>query len=207
MAIDVLKQHIPGIKENGIVTDSTVTLTGTTTITAPTLSGTTALASATVSSTLDVTGASTLGGAVNMKRQVTTGGAFATPIVLTEAQSGRYYYVADAAGLDFTLPAVAAAQVGTTYTFHVAVTISSNSLRITAASGDLLYGGVISVDFDTGDKVAHFAPDGNDLIYTANGSTTGGKQGTWVEYTAASATAWLVRGVNVADGTMATPFS
>ena len=42
MAIDVLKQFIPGIKEHGIVTDSTVTLTGT--VTLPT--GTTLVAGA-----------------------------------------------------------------------------------------------------------------------------------------------------------------
>ncbi len=40
MAIDVLKEHIPGIKEHGIVTDATVTLTGTVTLpTGTTLAG------------------------------------------------------------------------------------------------------------------------------------------------------------------------
>lgn len=32
MAIDVLKKHVPGIQEHGIVTDATVTLTGTVTL-------------------------------------------------------------------------------------------------------------------------------------------------------------------------------
>lgn len=32
MAIDVLKENVPGIRENGVVTDATVTLTGTTTL-------------------------------------------------------------------------------------------------------------------------------------------------------------------------------
>lgn len=39
MAIDVLKQFIPGIKEHGIVTDATVTLSGTVTIPATTIIG------------------------------------------------------------------------------------------------------------------------------------------------------------------------
>jgi len=73
---------------------------------------------ATLSSTLAVTGASTLSGAVNYKRQVTdTGGAFATPIVLTEAQSGRVLLVDDAAGLDFTLPAIGSTSIGMHFTF------------------------------------------------------------------------------------------
>lgn len=158
--------------------------------------------------TLAVTGASTLTGAVNYKRQVTdTGGAFATPIVLTAAQSGRVILVDDAAGLDFTLPALTAAEVGVHFLFVVTVTVSSNSFRVTAASGDLLFGGIQLTDFDTADKCAFFAPDGNDLIMTMNGSTQGGKQGTWVEYIASSATQWLVRGVGAADGALATMFS
>lgn len=155
-----------------------------------------------------MTGASTLGGAVNFKRQVTdTGGAFATPVVLTAAQSGRVILVDDAAGLDFTLPALSSAEIGTHFLFVVTVTVSSNSFRVTAASGDLLFGGIQLTDFDTADKCAFFAPDGNDLIMTMNGSTQGGKQGTWVEFIASSATQWLVRGVGAADGTLATMFS
>lgn len=175
------------------------TSTGATTI------GTGALTVSASSSTFN--NAVSINAATNYWRQVTTGGAFATPIVLTSAQSGRVYYVADAAGLDFTLPALSAAEVGVHYRFQVAVTITSNSLRITAASGDLLFGGIIMTDFDTADKIQSFAPDGNDLVYTANGSTSGGKQGTWVEYIAASATAWMVTGISIGDGTIVTPFS
>jgi hypothetical protein len=39
MAIDVLKEHIPGVKEHGIVTDANVTLSGTTTLPTGTLIG------------------------------------------------------------------------------------------------------------------------------------------------------------------------
>lgn len=149
-----------------------------------------------------------ISGATNFKRQVTdTGGSFATPIALTEAQSGRVVLVDDAAGLDFTLPAVAAAQVGTHYLFLVTTTITSNSFRVTAQAGDVLVGALPITDFDTADKITNFTPDGNDLILTCNGSTTGGKQGSWVEFVAISATAWYVRGLLLGDGTLATPFS
>lgn len=151
-------------------------------------------------------------GAVNLKAPVIdTGGAFATPVALTEAQSGSVILVDDAAGLDFTLPAIAAAQVGTHYKFLVTTTITSNSFRVTAASGDLLRGGVLMVDFDdayTAPQGAFLEPDeSNDLIFSCNGTTTGGKKGTAVEFIAIHATGWFVTGIVVGDGELATPFS
>lgn len=153
--------------------------------------------------------AATTLGTLNYKAQVTdTGGAFATPIVLTAAQSGRVILVDDAAGLDFTLPAISAAEIGTKFEFLVTTTVTSNSFRVTAASGDLLRGGVFIVDFDTANTGTYFTPDeSNDLIMTMNGSTTGGKKGTKVTFTAITATGWFVDGLVFGDGVLATPFS
>lgn len=163
----------------------------------------------TLSSTLSVSGASSLSGAVNYKRQVTdTGGAFATPVVLTVAQSGRVILCDDAAGLDFTLPTIAAADIGTHFKFVVTVAPTSNSYRMTAATGDLLFGGFWIADFDTANTGAYFKADGtDDLVLTLNGSTTGGKVGTVVDFIATSATQWFVSGNVFGDGSLATPFS
>lgn len=154
-------------------------------------------------------GAAAVAAGLNFKRQVTdTGGVYATPIVLTEAQSGRVILVDDAAGLDFTLPAVAAAQVGTWYEFLVTVTITSNNLRVTAATGDLLRGAVSIQDFDTANTIAYFTPDeSDDLIFAANGSTKGGKKGSRVRFIAIHATGWFVEGQLYGDGALATPFA
>ena len=156
----------------------------------------------------------TIVGTVNYKRQVTdTGGAYATPVVLTSAQSGRVIIVDDAAGLDFTLPAIATADIGTHFKFLITVTVTSNNFRVTAATGDLLFGGVWMPDFDAAfDSLTRegiwFTPNGSShLVLTCNGSTTGGKVGGWVEYTATSATQWFVQGILPADGTIVTPFS
>lgn len=151
-------------------------------------------------------------GELNYKAQVTdTGGAFATPIVLTAAQSGRVILVDDAAGLDFTLPAISASEVGTKFEFLVTTSITSNSFRVTAASGDLLRGGIAMFDFDaayTAPQGAYYTPDeSNDLIMTMNGTTTGGKKGTKITFTAISATGWFVSGIAFGDGVLATPFS
>lgn len=156
-----------------------------------------------------VTGTTTLTGPVNFKRQVTdTGGVYATPIVLTTAQSGRVILVDDASGLDFTLPAIAAGDIGTHFKFLVTTTITANNFRVTAAAGDLLNGGFWISDFDTANTGSYFAADGtDDLVMTMNGSTKGGKKGTWVEFTAISATGWFVQGEVFGDGSLVTPFS
>lgn len=151
----------------------------------------------------------TLGGGDGSRLNVIdTGGAYATPIVLTTAQSGRTILSDDAAGLDFTLPAIAAVDVGTWYEFLVSVTITSNNLRVTAASGDLLRGGVSIQDFDTANTIAYFTPDeSDDLIFTMNGTTKGGKKGSRVRFIAITATGWFVEGHLFGDGTLATPFA
>lgn len=186
-------------------TSGNVTVPGTLAVTgAQTFTGDTGVGGA-----LAVTGASALSGAVNFKRQVTsTGGAYATPVVLTTAQSGRVILVDDAAGLDFTLPAIATADIGTHFRFCVTVSVTSNNFRVTAAAGDLLFGALWLADFDTANTGAYFTPNGSShLVTTMNGSTTGGKKGTCLEFIAISATGWYVTGNAFGDGTLATPFS
>jgi hypothetical protein len=159
---------------------------------------------------------STLIGAVNYKRQVTdTGGAFATPIVLTAAQSGRVLLLDDAAGLDFTLPALDTAAIGTHFKFLLIVEPTSNSYRITAASGDVLSGHVVIFDKDVveGSTEAllqvNQANGSSHLVITITGSddTQGSLIGGWLELTAISATGWFVQGSLVGDGALATIFS
>ncbi len=222
-----IEQHLPIVKQQGlntlkasnlagflVDTSGNVTAPGTLAVTGAItatggVAGAVAATTITASSTLDVTGATTLGGAVNYKNQVTnTGGAYATPIVLTAAQSGRVLLVNDAAGLDFTLPAIGTAEIGTTYTFVVTTTITTNNFRVTAATGDLLNGAVWLADFDTANTGAYFAANGStNLVVTCNGTTTGGKKGTWLTYVAISTTGWFVYGNMFGDGTLATPFS
>ncbi len=139
-----------------------------------------------------------------------TGGAYATPIVLTAAQSGTKILVDDAAGLDFTLPAIATAQIGTTFEFFVTVSVTSNLFRVTAATGDLMTGSILLVD----DTAAYTAPQAvvkkpvtSFLVMGMNGTTTGGKIGTKVRFTATSATQWFVEGNANGSGILATPFS
>lgn len=148
---------------------------------------------------------------------VDTGGAFATPIVLTAATSGSVYLLDDAAGLDFTLPTLAAASdLGINYTFVVQTEVTSNSYRITAgAAADLYLGQILMFDKDaaTGDTnglISLFRPDvSDDDAFTIAGAddTTGSLVGGWVEFIAISTTRWYVRGVLIGDGALATVFA
>jgi hypothetical protein len=158
----------------------------------------------------------TLGSGVGgLKTVVDTAGAFATPIVLTAADSGKEYLLDDAAGLDFTLPAVSATNVGMHYRFYLQTEPTSNSYRWTAQAADLLIGHVVIFDKDVAEGSTEallqvMRPDGtDDLIMTITGTddTQGSLVGGWVEFTAITATRWFVRGSLIGDGALATNFS
>lgn len=99
---------------------------------------------------------------------------------------------------------------GVTYTIWVPSTIGTSSLKIgvTSGSSDLFVGSVISVDSDTSGAVVGFSANGssNDFI-NFNGTTTGGVAGTWVQIFAIAANKYMVTGVVVGSGTVATPFA
>jgi len=99
---------------------------------------------------------------------------------------------------------------GVVYTIWVPTTISTSSLKIgvTAASGDLYVGAVMSIDSDTSGAVVAFSANGssNDFI-NLNGTTTGGVAGTWVQIVAIAANKYMVNGNVIGSGTVATPFA
>lgn len=153
--------------------------------------------------------------ATGRKVVVSTGGAYATPIVLTAANSGNLYLLNDAAGLDFTLPAIGAGDIGVTFSFRLTVALTSNNYRMTAATGDLLRGHITIIDKDTatGDAnalISLFRPnESSHLVVTIPGTVdTGGRLlGGWLEFEAVTTTGWFVRGELIGDGALATVFS
>lgn len=145
-----------------------------------------------------------------------TAGVYATPVVLTAADSGKTILLDDAAGLDFTLPSLSgSATNGINYRFYNTTTLTSNNYRFTAQSGDLLFGHVVIWDKDaaTGDTnalVSVFRPNGSShLVLTIGGSadTSGRLIGGWLEFEAITATGWFVRGSLIGDGSLVTVFS
>ncbi len=99
---------------------------------------------------------------------------------------------------------------GVVYTIWVPTTISTSSLKIgtTSGSSDVYIGTVISVDSDSSGAVVGFTANGssNDFI-NLNGGTTGGVAGTWIQIVAIAANKYMVTGVILGTGTVATPFA
>lgn len=132
----------------------------------------------------------------------------ASSLAVTLADAGKIYLLNRAAGIAVTLPALAAADVGTFVEFIFVASVTSNTTTITAQTGDLLTGLVVGCDTDTSNAVFLDDPDGSDdLIATFNGGTQGGLVGTRLRFMATTETQWNVTGFNRQSGAVATIFS
>jgi len=150
----------------------------------------------------------TVGGSITGKKAVTAGAASTT---LTAAQSGGVFLFDATTVEDYVLPTATA---GLTYTFVWTATAAgtTNIHTITTASADFLGGSVLlgleatTPSANAGPKL--FTGNGSShTVFTANGSTTGGVKGGQITVTAISATVWMVTGLVLATGVVATPFS
>jgi len=98
--------------------------------------------------------------------------------------------------------------LGVLYTIWVSTTISTSSLKIATDGTDMYTGSLLSVDTDTSGAMVGFTANGttHDFI-NLNGTTTGGVAGTWIEIRAIAALKYVVTGVILGTGTVATPFA
>jgi hypothetical protein len=96
---------------------------------------------------------------------------------------------------------------GVVYTIWVPTTIATSSLKIGTNGTDKFVGTILGVDTDsTNALVAYTAGSTNDFI-NFNGTTTGGVAGTWVQIFALAANKYVVNGIALGSGTVATPFA
>jgi hypothetical protein len=142
-----------------------------------------------------------------------------------EAHGGRIISVGGtlASALTLTLPAINVStnpitsgpgqdpntlnNEGVMYTVWVPTTIATSSLKIGTNGTDKYVGSVLSIDTDTsGAAVGFVAGASNDFI-NLNGGTTGGVAGTWIQIVAIAANKYMVNGVVLGTGTVATPFA
>lgn len=147
--------------------------------------------------------ASLLGG-VNQNRAVISGqGATKT---LASTDSGALCLFDRAAGIVYTLPSPT---VGLWFDFYVLTTITSNAAKIITSSASVfLTGSLINIDTDTTNAVAAWTGDGSTHVSVSmNGTTTGAVRGTKMRFTCISSTLWLVEGIDMGTGTVATPFA
>ena len=100
-----------------------------------------------------------------------------------------------------------ASNEGVVYTIWVPTTISTSSLKIGTDGTDKYVGYVLSIDSDTSDATRGFGAGATNDFINFNGTTTGGVAGTWVQIFAITALKYMVTGVAVGSGTVATPFA
>ena len=155
-------------------------------------------------SVVAVTSSTTLNPVDHGGRIISVGGSLAANVVLTlPSINTSTNDVTSGPGQD---PNTANNQ-GVVYTIWVPTTISTSSLKIGTDGTDKFVGSVISVDTDSSGAVVGFtAASSNDFI-NLNGTTTGGVAGTWIQIVAIAANKYMVTGVVLGTGTVATPFA
>lgn len=130
-----------------------------------------------------------------------------TSVTLTAADSGALCIFDKTDGALFTLPT---AEAGLRFEFITSIVTSSGSHKvITASASQFIKGMLLSVDTDTSLALAiNQAGDGSThRAITQNGTTTGGIAHSRYSLTAISSTLWMVEGINLGSGIVATPFA
>jgi hypothetical protein len=154
--------------------------------------------------TVEVTSSVTLSPDAYAGRFISVGGTLASNVVLTlPAINTSANPTTSGPGQD---PSTANNE-GVTYTIWVPTTIATSSVKIGTNGTDKFVGSLMSIDTDTsGAMVGFTAAASNDFI-NLNGGTTGGVAGTWIQIVAIAANKYLVTGVVLGSGIVATPFA
>lgn len=146
----------------------------------------------------------------NIKRQVITGAT-----TLTMAQSGALCLFNSATGYTFTLPAPTADTVGSWFEFACTATNTATVAKVITDAATTFLLGEVWLGVDNTTPAANPGPK----AYAFNGSThralnqggtdttTGGVIGSRFRVTLVTTTQWLVEGLLIGAGTIATPVS
>ena len=156
------------------------------------------------STIVEITASTTLTPLAHGGRIISVGGSLAADVTLTLPTSNTSANVSSSGtGNDPNT----ANNEGVTYTIWVPTTISTSSLKIGTDGTDRFVGYVLSIDSDSTDATRGFGAGANDDFINFNGTTTGGVAGTWVQIVAIAALKYMVTGVAVGSGSVATPFA
>lgn len=134
--------------------------------------------------------------------------------------AGRIITVNDAA-MTITLPTIIATadgvysgpgsdpsntnNLGSTYTFYIAT--ASTALKIATDGTDKFVGSISVVATDAAGATTSYAPAASNDVVNLNGTTTGGIVGSIVTVTAIGALQYMVTGIVLGSGVIATPFA
>ena len=151
-------------------------------------------------------GQTTFSGPVRSERGFTALGSNAVVNITAETtltyadHVGRIIEINDADGA-VTLPTITSDTIGAKYTFFVGTDSTDCDIK---TDGTDKFLGSLSV---AGTTTKAFAPGATNDVISMNGTTTGGDKGSYVEITALATAEYLVQGVLIGSGTVATPFA
>ena len=156
------------------------------------------------STIVEITASTTLNPVAHGGRIISVGGSLAANVVLTLPAINTSANVSSSGpGNDPNT----ANNEGVFYTIWVPTTISTSSLKIGTNGTDKYIGTILGVDTDSSNAlVAYTAAASNDFI-NFNGTTTGGVAGSWVQIFAIAANKYMVNGIALGSGSVATPFA
>lgn len=156
------------------------------------------------STIVEITSSTTLNPVAHAGRIISVGGSLAANVVLTLPTINTSANVSSSGpGNDPNT----ANNEGVTYTIWVPTTISTSSLKIGTDGTDKYVGYVLSIDSDSTDATRGFGAGASNDFINLNGTTTGGVAGTWIQIVAIAALKYMVTGVVVGSGVVATPFA
>ena len=156
------------------------------------------------SSIVTITSSVTLNPTAHAGRILAVGGTLAANVVLTlPTINASANSVASGPGNDpNTLN-----NEGVVYTIWVPTTIATSSLKIGTDGTDKFIGTILGVDTDSSNALVAYTAGASDDFINFNGTTTGGVAGSWVEIFAIDALKYMVNGIALGSGTVATPFA
>lgn len=127
-----------------------------------------------------------------------------TTPTLVASQSGGVFLL-DRASVTYTLPACAA---GLKFRFLTTVNSSTTQKIISHTPASEFLVGEMTLGAGAPGDGSVFQADGTTHVaVNMNGTTKGGKIGSWIDFEGISATQWMVRGGGFGSGTIASPFA
>jgi hypothetical protein len=156
------------------------------------------------STIVEITSSTTLNPVAHAGRIISVGGTLAANVVLTLPA------INTSANPSYSGPGNnpnTANNEGVVYTIWVPTTIATSSLKIGTDGTDKFVGTILGVDTDSSNALVAYTAGASDDFINFNGTTTGGVAGSWVEIVAIAANKYMVNGIALGSGTVATPFA
>jgi len=156
------------------------------------------------STIVEITSSTTLNPVAHAGRIISVGGTLAANVVLTLPTINTSANVSSSGpGNDPNT----ANNEGVVYTIWVPTTIATSSLKIGTDGTDKFVGTILGVDTDSSNALVAYTAGASDDFINFNGTTTGGVAGSWVQIVAIAANKYMVNGIALGSGTVATPFA